>query len=168
MDGSENRSSYDGEAFVRMWTDFASKMMSAGMAAPPGSSPPDLARQARSAWFQACEDYCQQFMRSSQFQEGMHRSLAASVELRKQMNDFLGRVQHELQGASRQDLDQLMLAMRHLEQRLVDGFERLSERLDEISRRLDGLDAEAESSPGSKANRRSGRKHRKSGESRDE
>jgi hypothetical protein len=78
-----------------------------------------------------------QFLRSPQFLTMMQQSLAGSVQWRKQWNDWLGEVQHQFQGASRQDVDQLMLGLRHLEQRMVDVTEKLNARLDELTERLD-------------------------------
>jgi len=126
--------------FAKMWTDFASQMAKSGMAFSPESTPPEASREIRSAFFQAWSQYCEEYLRSPQFLATMKQSLNSAVELRKQMNEFLGRVQHEFQGTSRQDVDQLMLTMRHVEQRLVDGLERVSERLDDLNERLDALE----------------------------
>jgi predicted nuclease with TOPRIM domain len=83
---------------------------------------------------------CDEFMRSPQFQEVMKQSLNNSIQFRKQLNDFLGRMQHEFQGTSRQDVDSLMQVMEHVERRVTDSFERLSERLDELNERLERVE----------------------------
>jgi hypothetical protein len=128
------------ESFARIWTDFAAQMMKSGTIPFPEQSPPDAARQWRSAMFKSWSDYCDQFMRSAEFMEMMKQSLAASIAARRQLNEFLGNAQHELQGASRQDVDQIMLSLRHMERRMVDGTERLADQMKALTRRLDQLE----------------------------
>jgi hypothetical protein len=128
------------DMFTRMWSDFATQMMRAGTAFSPTSTPPQAAREMRAALFKAWSDYCDQFMRSQEFLGMMQQSLAASIQARKQLNDFLGQVQHEFQGASRHDVDQIMLSMRHMERRFVDAMERLSEQLDRLGERLERME----------------------------
>jgi hypothetical protein len=128
------------DMFTRMWSDFGEKMMRNGMAFPPTQNAPEAAREMRNTMFKAWSDYCDQFMRSQEFLEMMQQSLSASVTARKQLNEFLGQVQHEMQSVSRQDVDQIMLALRHMERRMVDGMERLSEQLDALDRRLEKLE----------------------------
>jgi hypothetical protein len=83
---------------------------------------------------------CDAFMRAPQFQEMMKQSLSASIQFRKQLNDYLGRVHHEFQGPSRQDVDQLMEVIGHVERRITDSIERLTRRVDQLSARLDRLE----------------------------
>jgi hypothetical protein len=123
------------EMFTKFWTDFANKMATAGFAAAPGAPPPDATRQVRAAMFKAMGEACDEFMRSPQFQEMMKQSLANSIQFRKQLNEWLGQIQHGFQGTSRQDVDELMQVMKHLDQRMSDGFDRLSARLDTLEKR---------------------------------
>jgi septal ring factor EnvC (AmiA/AmiB activator) len=122
------------EVFTKFWTDFANKMAAAGFAAAPGATPPEATRQVRSAILKAMSEASDEFMRSPQFQEMMKQSLANSIQFRKQLNEWLGQMQHEFQGTSRQDVDELMQVMKHLEHRMSDGFERLSVRLDALEK----------------------------------
>lgn len=144
--GDQRRVAFPGaDAFTRMWTEFASKMMGSGMGFFSQSTPPEVARQMRSTMLSAWSEYCDQFMRSDEFLTSMKRSLDVAVQARRQLNDFLGQVQHEMQGASRQDVDQVMAAIEHLERRLLNESQRLSSRLDELSRRLEELEGRQQS-----------------------
>lgn len=120
------------QAFAKFWADFTGKMAAAGFTMPAGGTPPESARQMQSAVLRALADACDEYLRSPQFQESMKQSLAASVQFRRQMNDWLGRMHHEFQGPSRQDIDQLMQVMERLERRTSDGFDRLSARIDAL------------------------------------
>lgn len=126
--------------FLKMWTDFAGKMANAGVAFSPESTPPDSARQMRSAFFKAWTDYCEEYMRSPEFLESWKKAMGSAIQFRRQMNQSLGQLQHEFQGTSRQDIDQLMMAMTHLERRLVDNVERAADRVDELGARIEALE----------------------------
>lgn len=152
MDDSDERTNGEGNAdpfgfdpgawsqgadhFTRMWTDFASKMAAASMSYQPGQQPPEAARQMRDTMLKAWSEQLDAFMRTDQFSAMMRKSLAGMVDSRKQMNEMLGQLRHELQGVSRHDVDELMQSIQHLEQRIADSAERLGERLDGINARL--------------------------------
>lgn len=133
---------------LRMWTDLVTGLMSAGMNYSPDAMPPDTFRQARSAWLGAWANFWEEYARSPQFLELMRQSFSSSLQARKQLNDTLAEMQHQFQGVSRQDVDQLMLVVQHLEQRLVDELERLTERVDRLSNRLDRLRSSLATSEG--------------------
>ncbi len=128
------------DLFTRLWSEFAGKMMSSGMAFSPGNAAPEVSRDMRTAMFRAWSDYCDQYMRSPEFLEMMKQSLGASLEARKQLNDFLGRVQHEFQGASRQDVDQMMSTLQHLEQRIVDRLDDMSAEFAQLQQRMQAIE----------------------------
>ena len=79
-------------------------------------------------------------MRSPQFLEAMKQSMDQAVSFRKQMNDMLTGMQHNLQGVARQDIDSLMLTVRHMETRVLESMDEIGSRLESISRRLDALE----------------------------
>ena len=128
------------DAFTKMWGDFANKMGAAGLPFAREATGSDASRQVRTAMFKAMSEACDEFMRAPQFQDMMKQSLSASIQFRKQLNDFLGRIHHEFQGTSRQDVDQLMEVIGHVERRVTDSFERLSSRLDELNSRLERME----------------------------
>jgi hypothetical protein len=128
------------DPFTRMWEDFASKMGAAGMAFAPEGPLTNASRQARTAMFKAMSEACDEFMRAPQFQDMMKQSLSASIQFRKQLNDWLGRMHHEFQGTSRQDVDQLMEVIGHVERRITDSVERLASRVDQLSARLERME----------------------------
>lgn len=126
--------------FTRMWTDFAGKMGAAGMSFTPESTPPDAAKQMRAAFLKAWSEHCDEYMRSSEFLDSWKKTMDAAIQWRRQMNESMGRMQHEMGGTSRQDVDQLMMAMSHLERRLVDNLERSAERMEDLAGRLEEVE----------------------------
>lgn len=124
---------FDPSLWTKMWSECAAKMTQAGGNLSPQAMPPEAMRSLRGTMLEAWSQSWDQFMRSPQFLEMMRQSMAGSVQWRKQMNDMMGNMQHQFQGASRQDIDEIMLGLRHLEQRMVDAVEDLSSRLDDLA-----------------------------------
>jgi len=113
-------------AFQKLCMESISNAMQAAFKFTPDSAPPEILRQIRTGIFQALADSWDDFMRSPQFLEGMRQWMENAIAFRKVTNEFMGRVRNELQSPSRSDIDTVMLAVRHMEKRLLD-------RLDEIS-----------------------------------
>jgi hypothetical protein len=63
----------------------------------------------------------------------MMQLMTAGVQLRKELNDRMGQMQHELQGVSRQDIDEVMRRMDHIEGEIGDAVTQMSERLEAIA-----------------------------------
>ncbi len=86
----------------------------------PDSAPPELLRQIRSG----------SFRRLAQVVGGVHALAAVpgrmkqwmdnAVAFRKMSNDFMANVRNEMQAPSRDDIDTIMLAVRHMEKRVLD------------------------------------------------
>jgi hypothetical protein len=145
----------DAERVTRVWTEFATKMMSAGLTLGPDKAPPEVSRQMRTLMFQAMSQQAEQFMRSPQFLDLMKQSMDAAINMRKQINDLLTQAHHAGQGVARQDVDALLRSVHHLETRVLDRLEDVATRLDQITRRLDALEGEgAGDDNGSAASRR--------------
>jgi hypothetical protein len=123
-----------------LWTDTWSKMWGAGMAQAGDGGGPDAFRQVRSAMLSAWGDYFNRFMRSPEFLEALKQMMDVNVACRRKANDLLGQMQDNLQMASRQDVDQMMRTMRHLEHRLMDGIERISCEQERLGQRLEALE----------------------------
>src|SRR5437588_5117472 len=104
-------------AFQKIWMDSMSKMMQTAFTFGPNSAPPEVLRQIRSGIFQALAQSWEEFMRSPQFMEGMKHWMDSAINFRKLSNDFMARVRNEMQAPSREDMDSIMLSVRHMEKR---------------------------------------------------
>jgi hypothetical protein len=82
-------------------------------------------------------------MRSPEFLDSWKQTIDGAIQFRRQMNESLGRMHHELQGTSRQDIDQLMMALTHVERRLVDTVERVGDQLEGLAERIGSLERKA-------------------------
>jgi polyhydroxyalkanoate synthesis regulator phasin len=146
MDVESEKDPGSDSRWLGIWFDFAAKMMESARGLTAQQTPPEAFRQIRSAQLKAWDNLWQQAVRTPEFLEMVKQGMAMNVQARKQINDFLAQLQHEFQGASRQDVDQLMISMRHVERRVVDGIERIASQLDDLEARLAALEKSPPSS----------------------
>jgi hypothetical protein len=132
MDQEFEKTAQQAAAFQKLWVDSATKIVQAAFTISPGSPPPEVVRQIRSGIFQALGSSWEEFMRSPQFLESMKQWMENAITFRKMTTDFMARVRNEMQAPSREDVDTIMLNIRHLERRLLD-------RLDELATQVNAL-----------------------------
>lgn len=122
-------------AFQKIWLESMSKVMRAAFTSPPDSAPPELLRQIRDGILQALAEAWNEFLRSPQFQESMKKWMEQAVAFRKASNDFMAKARKEMQAPTGGDVDAIMLAVRHMETRVLDRLEELEKRVSERSPR---------------------------------
>lgn len=127
-------------AFQKMYLESISKAFEAAFKLKPEAAPPELLKQIRAGIVQALADSWDEFLRSPQFLEGMRQWMENAITFRKMTNEFMGRVRNEAQAPSRNDIDTVMLAVSHLEKRLLD-------RLEEMAAQIEKLNGAAVTSP---------------------
>jgi hypothetical protein len=117
-------------AFQQVWGETFNKLMQLGFTFSPDSAPPEFMRQVRSGIFEALGRSWEHFLRSPQFMEGMKQHMDNAIAFRKMSGDFFSKVRHETQSTSREDIDAVMLAVRHMETRILDRIEKLAAGID--------------------------------------
>src|SRR5215470_8215624 len=115
--------------FQKIWTETMSKTMQAAFTITPNSPPPEVLRQIRGGIFQALASSWDEFMRSPQFLEGMKQWMETAINFRKLSNDFMSKVRNEMQAPSRDDVDTIMVNIHHIEKRMLDRLDDLSEQV---------------------------------------
>jgi hypothetical protein len=83
-------------------------------------------RQIRGGIFQALTDSWQTFMRSPEFLGTMKQGMEQAVTFRKKSHVLMGKIRNEMQAPSCEDIDTIMLTVRHMEKRLLDRIDQLS------------------------------------------
>jgi len=121
-------------AFQKIWTDTFAKMMQLGFTYSPEAAPPEFLRQVRSGIFQALSQSWEQFLRSPQFLEATKKWMDQAVSFRKMSNDFFAKVRHETQGTNREEVDNVLQALRELASRVED----LSGQVEELKGHVQG------------------------------
>ncbi len=126
------RTAEEAAAFQKIWLETMSRVGQAAFTITPNSPPPEILRQLRSGIFQALAASWDEFMRSPQFLEGTRQWMENAIAFRKLSNDFMTRVRAQMQSPSRGDIDSVMLAVRHMEKRLLDRIDQLSAEVTEL------------------------------------
>lgn len=148
-----NQTAEQWAAFQQIWGETFSKLMQLGFTFSPDSAPPEFMRQVRSGIFQALGKSWEHFLRSPQFMEGMKQHMDNAIAFRKMSGDFFSKVRHETQSTSRDDIDAVMLAVRHMETRILDRVEELAGRIEKTNKPTNGSKPKAPAVPKPKPKR---------------
>jgi hypothetical protein len=128
-------------AFERIWGETFSKLFQAGMTFNPEAAPPEFLRQMRTGIFQALAQAWDQYLRSPQFMEATKQWMDGAMAFRRMSNEFFAKVHRDTQSVSREDVDAILVALRHLETRVLDQTEALSAQIAALRQRVDGKPA---------------------------
>ena len=127
-----NNTADQAAAFQKIWLESISKILNTAFAFGSDSPPPDILREIRSGMFQALGKSWEEFMRSPEFLDSMKQWMDSAVAFRKMSNDFMANARNEMQATSRDDIDTIMLTIRHMEKRLLDRVEELSAQVQQL------------------------------------
>lgn len=125
--------------FTKIWTDLMTNMAVAGFSAQPGATPPDAARQIRGSMFRTMAESIDEAMRTPQFMDMIRQSMDSMLNFRRQLDSMMTQMHQAVQSTTREDIDTLMVTIRHMERRVLDRMEDMTERLDEMEDRLNQI-----------------------------
>ncbi len=128
-----SKASEQAAAFQKMWVESMTNLMQKAFSSSPNPPPPEILGQIRAGMFQALAQSWEEFMRSPQFLDGMKQWMESAINFRKLTNDFMAKVRNETQAPSRDDIDTIMLTVRHMEKRLLDRVDQLAEQLNALN-----------------------------------
>lgn len=125
-------------AFQKIWSESMSKMMQAAFAGGQDSPPPEMLKQIRAGMFQALAHSWDEFMRSPQFLDSMKQWMDNATRFRQMSRDFMANIRNELQAPSREDLDSIMLTVRHMERQVLERIDALAREVGELKAKTQG------------------------------
>jgi hypothetical protein len=139
---SANTDKYFGQVagFQKLWTDSLANMASAWSQFSPGSPPSEEMRKMRGEMLKVLAETWDEYMRTPQFMEMMKASLNGALDLKRLAGDGMSRVHEQFKTASKEDIDELLLAIRHVERRLLDRLEGLDDRVAKLDEKIDQAD----------------------------
>jgi hypothetical protein len=127
-------------AFQKLWMDSVTNMAGVWSQFSPGSPPSDEMRKMRGGMMQVLAETWDQYMRTPQFMEMMKASLNGALDLKRLARDGMNRVHEQFENPAKQDIDDLLLAIRHVERRLLDRLEGLDDRVANLNEKIDKVD----------------------------
>jgi uncharacterized protein YdcH (DUF465 family) len=139
---SDNANKYFDQvaAFQKLWTDSFANMASVWSQFSPGSPPSDEMRKMRGGMLKVLADTWDEYMRTPQFMEMMQASLNGALDLKRLASDGMNRVHEQFKIPSKEDIDEVLLAIRHVERRLLDRLEGLDDRVAKLDEKIDKVD----------------------------
>lgn len=128
-------------AFQKLWTDSIAGMTGAFSQFSPGSSPVEETRKLRANMLKTMTETWEEFTRTPQFMEMIKTSFNGMFDLKGASREGMEKLHEQLGIPSKDDLDGVLLSIRHVERRLLDRMDAVDERLAEISERIEELQA---------------------------
>lgn len=132
MTESFEKAGQEAAAFQKLCLETFSKAMQAAFKFTPESPPPEILRQIRAGIFQSLAESWDEFLRSPQFLDGMRQWMDNAISFRKITNEFMARARNDLQAPSRSDIDTVLLAVRHMEKRVLDRLDQMSAQIADL------------------------------------
>jgi len=127
-------------AFQKLWLDSFANMASTWSEFSPSSPPGDELRKMRGGMLKVLAETWDEYMRTPQFMELMKASLNGALDLKRMARDGINRVHEQFENPSKEDIDDLLLAVRHVERRLLDRLEGLDNRVANLDEKIDQVD----------------------------
>jgi hypothetical protein len=145
-------------AFQKMWMDAFGGMAEVWTRASPGQPPNEAMKEMRAGMLKILTQSWEEFMRSPQFLEYMKKSMDGFMTLQKYSSDAMTRGRHGAQAPAREDIDNILMAIRHMERRLLDRMEEVDASVAGTARRLDALEKNGKEKPPAAARKTATRK----------
>ena len=127
-------------ALQKLWTDSLANMAGAWSQFSPGSAPSDEMRKMRGEMLKVLAETWDEYMRTPQFMEMMKASLNGALDLKRLASDGMNRVHEQFKTPSKEDIDEVLLAVRHVERRVLDRLEGLDDRVAKLDEKIDKVD----------------------------
>lgn len=116
----------------KLWSDTVSGMVDAWSNNLPQSGTPADMKNLRGGMLKAISKSWEEFMRTPQFMEMMTSSLNAAMSMHGMTKDGLNRAHQGLQTPSKDDIESVLLAVRHIERRILDRIDDFDQRLQKV------------------------------------
>ena len=126
-------------AFQKLWTDSFANMTSVWSGFSPGSPPLEEMRKMRGGMLKVLAETWDEYMRTPLFMEMMKASLNGALDLKRMAREGMNRVHEQFENPSKQDVDDVLLSIRHVERRLLERLEGLDDRVASLNERIDNL-----------------------------
>jgi len=127
-------------AFQKLWTDSFANMTSVWSQFSPGSPPLEEMREMRGGMLKVLAETWDEYMRTPLFMEMMKASLNGALDLKRMARDGMNRVHEQFENPTKEDIDGVLLAIRHVERRLLDRLEGLDDRVANLDQKIDKVD----------------------------
>ena len=127
-------------AFQKLWTESFANMTNVWSQFSPGAPPSGEMRKMRGGMLQVLTETWDEYMRTPLFMEMMKASLNGALDLKRMARDGMNRVHEQFENPSKEDIDGVLMAIRHVERRVLDRLEGLDDRVAKLDEKIDKID----------------------------
>jgi len=145
MTNNMNNTFEQAASFQKIWMDSLTNMVGSFSQFNPTTPPPEQFRAMRSGMLKVLAESWNDFMRSPQFMEVMKLSINGAFDMRSMMRDNMNKIHEQFETPTKEDVDGILLAIRHVERRVLDRLEGMEERSGSLHEGIERLEDKIES-----------------------
>jgi hypothetical protein len=127
-------------AFQKLWIDSFANLAGIWSQFSLASPAFDEMRKMRSGMLKLLAETWDEYMRTPRFMEMMKASLNGALDFKRMARDGINRVHEQFENPSKEDVDAVLLAIRHVERRLLDRLEGLDNRVANLDEKIDKVE----------------------------
>ena len=132
MDDNMAKTLEQAAAFQKLWSDSFANMAHVWAQFSPASPPIEEAKKLRAGMIKVLSESLDNFMRTPQFLEMIKQSMNGAMQIKSMSREGLHKMHDQLEIPHKKDLDGVLLALRHVERRLLERMEDLDESLEKL------------------------------------
>jgi uncharacterized protein YdcH (DUF465 family) len=140
MDDKMSETLEQAAALQKLWLDSFGSMANVWSEYSSDSPPPEEMRKVRNGMLKGLSGTWDEFMRTPQFMEMMKVSLNGALDLKRMAREGMNKIHEQFEMPTKEDIDGILLAIRHVERRVLDRLEGVDDRVRNIIDRLEKLD----------------------------
>jgi len=144
MTNNMNQSFEQAASFQKIWMDSLTNMVGTFSQFNPTTPPPEQFRAMRGSMLKVLAETWNEFMRSPQFMEVMKLSINGAFDMRTMMKENMNKLHEQLETPSKEDIDGILLAIRHVERRVLDRLEGMEERAGSLYEGIERIEEKME------------------------
>jgi hypothetical protein len=123
-------------ACQKLWMDSFTDMADVWAQFSPNSPPSEEVRKMRGGMLKVLAETWDGYMRTPQFLEMIKVSLNGALDVKRMARDGFNRLHEQLENPSEDDIDDIFLAIRHVERRILDHLEGLDDRVANLNEKI--------------------------------
>jgi len=145
MTNNMNNTFEQAASFQKIWMDSITNIVGTFSQFNPTTPPPEQFRALRGSMLKVLAESWNEFMRSPQFMEVMKLSINGAFDMRSMMRENMNKLHEQFETPTKEDVDGILLAIRHVERRVLDRLEGMEERSGSLHEGIERIEERIES-----------------------
>lgn len=126
-------------AFQKMWMDSMTGMTRVWSEYSPQNPPPDELKKVRQGVLKVISRTWEDYMRSPEFLDAMRDTMNNSIRWQKWSKDNSRKFHQTMGSASKDDMQGVMVAIQHVERRVLDCLDEMQTQVNKMQAEMDGM-----------------------------